>query len=104
MVPKIEEIEYWVAKEFDYRKNVVVPNVSWGLRDLGHECDLLVLRASGHCVEVEIKRSLSDLKADKIKGHRHSSQMIRELWFAIPADIYEKAVDHIPGAAGIITF
>lgn len=104
MQPKIDELEYWLAKEFDYRLNLCVPNVTWGLRKLGHECDLLVLRKSGYACEIEIKRSLADLKADKEKQHNHDSQMIREFWYAIPEEILEKAVEHIQDRAGILLY
>ena len=98
----LEEIEYWIAKEFCYRQNIIVPNISWGLRL--HECDILILRPSGYAAEVEIKRTLSVLNADKNKNHSHHSNKIRELWFCIPAEIKDKAVEHIPERAGIITF
>jgi hypothetical protein len=100
--PCISEIEFWLAKEFNYRQNIVVPNVSWGLGL--HECDLLVLRASGFAVEIEIKRSLADLKAESKKRHIHTSEKIREFWFAVPHQIYDKAVDLVPEKAGILTF
>lgn len=101
-VPRISEIEFWLAKEFNYRQNIVVPNVSWGMGL--HECDLLVLRASGFAVEVEIKRSLSDLKADSKKNHIHASVKVRELWFAIPVEVYDKGAEFVPERAGILTF
>lgn len=91
-----------MAKEFNYRQNIVVPNVSWGLGL--HECDLLVLRQSGFAVEIEIKRSLADLKAESKKNHIHVSNKVRELWFAVPHDIYDRAAELVPERAGILTF
>lgn len=102
MQPCIEEIEYWLAKEFNYRQNIVVPNVSWGMGL--HECDLLVLRPSGYAAEIEIKRSLSDLKAEAKKRHIHASNKIREFWFAIPSEIISDAIIHIPDRCGVITY
>lgn len=48
---------------FNGKHLVAVPNCSW----TGHECDLLVVRADLRIVDVEIKISRSDLKADAKK-------------------------------------
>ena len=110
MTPCINEIEYWLAKKFNYRQNIVVPNISWGLSagydHDGHECDLIVLRPSGYAAEIEIKRSLADLKAENKKRHIHASNIIREFWFAIPADILDKSLSLslIPDRAGVMTY
>ena len=55
-----------------------MPNISWGLGV--HEIDLFVVRPSGYAIEVEIKVSLSDFKADFNKKHTHSSPKIREFY------------------------
>ena len=93
------EIEIAVAKYFNYRKHLIVPNISWGL--MNHECDLLILSKSGYATEVEIKISKSDLVADKKKQHKHESTMVKYLYFAIPSKM-EKDIEHIPEHAGII--
>ena len=93
------EIELSVARYFSWRINLIVPNVSWGL--WLHECDLLVVTKAGYCYEVEIKISLSDLKADAKKSHGHKSKMIRKLYFAIPEYLTD-AIEHIPENAGIL--
>ena len=64
---------------------------------------MLVARQSGYCVEIEIKRSLSDLKAD-FKKHEHKHSLIKELYYAVPEKIRVKAEELIPVHAGIITF
>jgi len=100
---KTIDIEIAVAEMYDWRQNIIVTNVDWGIA-LGHECDLLIVRPkSGYTVEVEIKVSMSDLKADFKKLHDHYSQKIKELYFAVPEDLYEKVVNIIPDYAGIIT-
>ena len=68
---------------------------------LRYEADVVILRPSGYAVEVEIKVSAGDIKADALKAHRHNSNMFRELWFAVPADLS----DHpsIPEMAGILS-
>jgi hypothetical protein len=94
------EIEIAVARYFNPRVNLVVPNVSWGLAL--HECDLLVLTASQYLYEVEIKTTKSDLKADLKKRHGHNSRKIKKLYFAIP-DYLLDCEDLIPERAGILT-
>jgi len=94
-------MEAAIARLWGWREHIIVPNVSWGM-SLNHECDLLIVRKSHEAVEVEIKTSISDLKADLLKPHRHKSMMIKELWFAVPEYIFAKAFDIIPEHAGII--
>ena len=95
------EIELAIARYFNPRLNVIVPNISWGL-DL-HEIDLLVLNPSNYAYEIEIKTSLSDLKADKNKKHGHFSNKIRRLYFAVPVELQKEAIEHIPERAGLLT-
>ncbi len=93
------KIEIAVAKWFDTRLNMVVPNVSWGLGL--HECDLLVVTKSGYANEVEIKVNRYDLKKDQLKRHGHYSNLIHRLFFAIPVPLMEFR-EYIPERAGII--
>jgi hypothetical protein len=99
--PKItaQDIEVVLARHFNYRANIIVPNVSWGL-GLRYEADLVVLRKSGYADEIEIKVTASDIKADLKKKVQHDSAFFRRLWFAVPAGLE----DHpdIPERAGII--
>lgn len=100
---KTDEIEYAVAKLYNYRKNLIVPNLSYGLDGM-HECDLFIIKPSDYAVEVEIKISIADLKADFKKEHKHidTYHRIHEFYYALPFDLYEKAKDLIPETAGII--
>jgi hypothetical protein len=95
-----QDIEIAVADYFDYRRNLVVPNVSWGL-GLLYEADMVVLRPSGFAVEVEIKVTASDIKADLKKKHQHNSLLFRELWFAVPEHLAGN--ENIPQHAGILS-
>lgn len=94
------DIEIAVAKHFGWRQNVIVPNVHWGL-GLHYEADLVVLRPSGWAVEIEIKTTASDIKADLKKRHQHDSDLFRELWFAVPAGL--AANPDIPPHAGVLS-
>lgn len=94
-------MEIAVARLFGIRRHTIVPNVSWGL-NLSHEADLLILDKSGRFTEVEIKISLSDLKADFNKPHGHESKFITRLVYACPEDLCEYAGQNIPKHAGLI--
>ena len=98
---KLIEMEVAIATYFGVRSNIIIPNVSWGL-DI-HECDLLIIRPSGLAIEVEIKRYKQDLINDFKKQHHHNSSKIKQLYYAIPEDNYEKWRIYIPEIAGIIT-
>lgn len=98
---KTIDMEIALASFFDYRANLIVPNVSWGL--INHECDLLILTNCGYATEIEIKISRSDLKADKKKNHGHESYKIKRLYFAISDNIDTNfALNEIPSRSGLI--
>lgn len=94
------QMEISIATYFDPRRNVIVPNVWWGM-GLNHECDLMVLTKSGYAYEVEIKISKSDIKADIKKRSGHYSNKIRKLYFSIPERL-RPYIDLIPDRAGIL--
>lgn len=114
---KTLDMEYYIARHFDWRKNLIVPNVSWGAGL--HECDMLILSKSGCATEIEIKTSRADLKRDAGKEHQHGMKVsepgdppwrpsgvdkIKYLYFALPEKICNCQVIHmIPEQAGIIT-
>ena len=95
------EMECALANWFDYRMNLIVPNVHWGLNM--HECDLLIVSKAGYCTEVEIKISRADLRADKKKRHGHRCARIKYLYFAVPEKLEAAAIEFAPSRAGIIT-
>lgn len=95
------QVELSVTWFFNPRRNIVVPNVSWGLGV--HECDLMVITPAGYATEVEIKVSRSDLLADKKKRHQHKSAKIRRLFFAVPSELEDYALQNIPAHAGLLS-
>ncbi len=95
-----QQVEIAVAQHFDYRRNIIVPNISWGM-GLHYEADVVVLRASDYAIEVEIKVSASDIKADLKKHHTHDSELFCELWFAVPLSLSQHP--DIPERAGILS-
>lgn len=104
---KTEELEVLVMQHFKFTKNIVVPNVSWGIKrwpEVGvlHECDVLSLTKAGYATEIEIKISKADLLKDKEKVHGHNSNFIKFLYFAVPKKLEEIALQEIPERAGLL--
>ncbi len=97
------EMEVALAKWFDYRVNLIVPNVYWGFSADMHECDLLIVSNAGYVTEVEIKISRADLRADAKKSHGHRNARIKYLYFAVPEKLEAAALEFAPERAGIIT-
>lgn len=95
------DIEIQVASYFDYRTNLIVPNVSWGIPNLGHEADMVILRPSGYATEVEIKVDAYDIQADLRKRHSHWCSLIRLVYFAVPKHLRNDS--NIPNYAGILS-
>jgi hypothetical protein len=97
------EMEIAIAKYFGIRQHIIVPNLSWGLSGLRHECDLFVIKRSGYAIEIEIKRTKADFLADFKKGHNHidRKKRISEFYYAFPDDIYEKCANLVPENAGV---
>lgn len=102
-IPTLFEMELALAQLWGWRTNLIVPNVSWGMGI--HECDIIVLSKSNWAAEIEIKRSIADLKKDATKKHAHdrgsAAELIKHLYFAIP----EFLLPHealIPQRAGIV--
>jgi len=94
-------VEIAVATLLNWRRYMMVPNVSWGLH-LGHECDLLCLSPDNKFLEVEIKISASDLRKDFTKGHGHRSKYIGRLTYAVPVELGDLALKLVPKQYGII--
>jgi len=101
--PKLHSglMELAVVRLLNIRVFAIIPNISWGL--VNHECDLLALDKNNRFTEIEIKISLSDLRADFKKDHGHNSRIISRLIYAIPEEMIEPALKLIPETAGIIT-
>ena len=98
---KAAEVELAVENYFGRRKNIIVPNVSWGFNGLYYEADLVVVSKSGYAKEIEIKVTRSDLIRDKNKKHGHNCDKFKELYFAIPEKLLNDK-EHIPDDAGIL--
>ena len=83
----IEQIQSRLAHidNFNLRRNIVVPNVSWGL--LSYEADFVSLSKSGYLTEVEIKRSWEDFQKDFKKDHKHDDPRVAYFYYCVPKSI-----------------
>jgi len=97
-------MEEAIARKFGIRRNIIVPNISWGLPGM-HECDVFIIKQTGYCVEVEIKRTKADLLADFNKRHDHKDRQnrIKEFYYAMPETLLKTCENLIPKNAGIIS-
>ena len=94
-------IELALVRHLNSRINLIVPNVFWGL-GLRYEADLVVVKPSQWAYEIEIKTSLSDLKAEKKKRYfAHHSNKFKYLYFAVPENLKEQALELIPERSGL---
>jgi len=92
--------EMYVAL-YDYiTSKLIVPNVT--IPFLNYESDILYVTNSDYLNEIEIKVSLSDIKADLKKKHNHDDPKVRNVFFAIPNELYDKAKKFIPIEYGIL--
>lgn len=106
---------------FQKKNLVLVPNCNW----TGHECDILVLTMNLRIIDVEIKVSRADLKADaskdkwyhqwdyKIDGpwrpdrqDRRPREWPRKVWkhyYALPRDVWDDSLlTSIPKVSGVL--
>ncbi len=110
--PETEKLIYWY---FEKSSLVIVPKVSgnnWWLDTeadpmiwkniVNHECDMLIVSKNQYLTEVEIKISLSDLRADFKKEHQHKDENIKNFYYAFPEEMKDKAIELIPEEAGIL--
>ena len=98
----LAEIELKLVWYFNPFRNIIIPNLKDGVFPDMHECDLLVLHPTGYATEVEIKLNKADILRDKKKKHNHDHLYIRRLFFAVPEELEEFALEHIPERAGLI--
>lgn len=89
----VDQIQLALIKHdaFDIRRNIVVPNVSWGL--LNHEADMIIMSKSGYLTEIEIKRSIADLRADFKKSHDHSDPLVRDFYYCVPESLVNECAE-----------
>jgi hypothetical protein len=89
-------IQHALTQFFDFRRNICVPNVSYGFARGRGEKDLIIISKAWYVTEIEIKVSATDLRAEVAK-RKHSSSTdnlfgtkIRRYYIAAPAGIWRK--------------
>ena len=70
---------------------IVVPNVLLG----PYEADFITITKSDYLIEVEIKISISDFRADFKKKHYHDCPEVNALYYALPKELYEKHKEEV---------
>ena len=110
--PEMEKLIYWYFKESSLVIVLKISGNNWWLDTeadpmiwkniVNHECDMLIVTKNQYLTEVEIKISLSDLKADFKKEHQHKDENIKNFYYAFPEEMKEKAIELIPEEAGIL--
>lgn len=95
-------IELALALHFNYRRNYIIVNASWGM-GLNYEADFISVTPDGYATEVEIKVSKSDLLADLKKAKwAHNGDFIKRVYFAVPTALVETCKEVLPESYGII--
>ena len=110
------DIELAIMREFNFRQNLIVPNITSQMGLLPFETDVLVLTASSYAYGFEIKTSKSDLMADfKKPRHAEFNQCSRNgkvgldrfyskfkyFYFAVPEQLKNAALEVIPEFCGL---
>lgn len=110
------DIEIALMSELDFRRNLIVPNVSAMMRLVGFETDILMLTTKNYATGYEIKVSLSDLKADFKKpqhakmhkinyagktGYEWYFGKFKHFYYVVPEELEEAALQLIPDFCGL---
>ena len=109
------DIEIAIMKEFNFRQNLIVPNISNMMGILPFETDMLVLTNSGYAHGFEIKISKADFKADFKKPQHckietmHNGKTgleryygkFKYFYYAVPEQLKEYALTIIPDFCGL---
>lgn len=85
------QLAIYNSKIWNTRTDIFIPNVSFGL--LEYEADLIIMSNTGYLTEIEIKRSIEDLKADFKKKHTHNDEKIYRFFYCIPESIKINAIE-----------
>lgn len=75
----------------DMSRYTIIPHLGFGL--LNHEADLAIIDQRGCLTEIEIKRSLADLRADFKKDVFHCDEHVYRFWYCLPLAIKDKAYE-----------
>lgn len=100
-------IQYILGRHYGInRSNIIIPNIRM---DYGrYEADLILINKNQFLIEMEIKISFSDFKADFMKKNFHNNSKLRGLYYVFPHELWLKYQNRIREmvievGAGIIT-
>lgn len=96
---KTVEMELAVAN-FMYKKGAEA--VISKTKFLRYEADILSVTKSHYLTEVELKVSKSDFMADFKKRHNHGSKLTKYLYYAVPSELVELALDKLDSGVGVL--
>ena len=112
---KTIELELKLMSHFNWLSNTIVPAVSERSGLVRFETDMIILNTSNYATGVEIKISLSDLKADSKKKQWRETQLMSEeervdfffkrfkyFYYAVPENLVEKTLELIPEWVGVL--
>ena len=122
---KTIDIELAILKDFNFKQNIIVTDVTEFSGLVNTESDVMILSKSGYATSIEIKVSKADLKADlkkrymkRIYQSEHpdnpNSGIMSEHWrkyfftdikyryYAVPEKLKETALELIPDWCGLI--
>lgn len=107
------EMEINLMRYLDFKRNIIVTNITPISQLVGFETDILSLSQSGYATALEIKVSKADLKADLKKYHIISLDYQRKLtlknlyknikyfYYAVPQELEDEALRQIPDFTGL---
>lgn len=112
------DIELAIMSKFDFRTNLIVPNISNQMMIVPFETDMLVLNKNSYAHGFEIKTSKSDLKADfKKSQHRLINDFkngktgmerfygkFKHFSYAITKELTDSALEIIPSFCGLYSY
>ena len=68
-----------------------------------YEADLMIISKARYATEIEVKTSLADWRADFKKGKHQEHKFIKYFYYAVPAELVDKAPPEIPEQYGILS-
>jgi len=107
---KTTQLEVALSGYLDFRRNLIVPNVTYIKSVLEFEVDLLCVTNAGYASGYELKVSRSDLRADfkksrhKAGGHWNPYRSLKHFYYVVRREDEDIALDLVPEKFGVITF
>lgn len=103
----MKELELFALEWLRFEKRCPVALFERSPRPFHGRPDVLGITKDRYLVEIEIKRSISDFKANERKDHVltrecHVAKWPLFFWFLVPSDIADKAMGLLPEYAGLL--